>query len=243
MSLTKSQMQKMNKDEIINFCYDLQDKQMKSLKDIQLKLDSLQKLEERLVIVESDLEIAKNINNTLLKKVKDVERRCWANSQYSRRECLEVVGIPESLVDEELDDKVSEVFNMIDADVDKDNFEACHRLKKGRVIVKFKSRKDTQRVLSKRKHLKDADVQRLNFPEGTKLYINESLCGYYRGLWGKCKILWKKGYLFSFWTTNGTVNVRENDHGKIYRLTHDDDLCERFPYINFGELDSLENKL
>ena len=59
-------------------------------------------------------------------------------------------------------------------------------------------------------------------------------------IWGKCKILWKKGYLFSFWTTNGSVNVRENDHGKTYRIT-DDDLCERFPYINFSELDSLEN--
>ena len=61
--------------------------------------------------------------------------------------------------------------------------------------------------------VKEENVQRLKFPTGTKLY---SLCGY----WGKCKILWKKGYLFSFWTTNGTVNVRENNHGKIYRITN-----------------------
>ena len=51
MALTKSQMQKMNKDKIIKFCYRLQDKKMKSLKGIQLKLESLQKLEERFVIV------------------------------------------------------------------------------------------------------------------------------------------------------------------------------------------------
>ena len=173
--------------------------------------------------------------------MKDIERRCLANSQYSRRECIELVGIPEDVKDESLEDKVSDIFNEIDADVNKQSFEACHRLKKGRVIVKFKSRRDIQRVLSKRKHLKDIKLEALDFPSETKIYINESLCGYYRGIWMKCKILWKKGYLFSFWTSSGTIHIQENEHGRKYAITHDDDLKERFPQVNFDDLDNLVN--
>ena len=34
-----------------------------------------------------------------------------------------------------------------------------------------------------KKGLKDLNPTNLSFPEGTKIYINDSLCPYYRGLW------------------------------------------------------------
>ena len=52
------------------------------------------------------MKIAKSINNLLSQRVVDLERQCWANAQYSRRECLEIVGIPRSVDDNSLEEKV-----------------------------------------------------------------------------------------------------------------------------------------
>ena len=38
-----------------------------------------------------------------------MERQCWANAQYSRRECLEVACIPRDVSNENLESKVLEV--------------------------------------------------------------------------------------------------------------------------------------
>ena len=35
----------------------------------------------------------KKVNDALVKQLSSVERQCWKNAQYYRRECVEVVGI------------------------------------------------------------------------------------------------------------------------------------------------------
>ena len=46
------------------------------------------------------------------------------------------------------------------------------------------------------KDLKDLNPNDLDFPEGTRLFINDTLCPYYRVLWNKYRKLWinKKKY-------------------------------------------------
>ena len=39
-----------------------------------------------------------------------MERQCWINSQYSRQECLEVTGIPDSTESKDLEQTVLKVF-------------------------------------------------------------------------------------------------------------------------------------
>ena len=39
-----------------------------------------------------------------------MERQCWANTQYFRRECLEVVGIADSVQNNELEDQSADHF-------------------------------------------------------------------------------------------------------------------------------------
>ena len=46
----------------------------------------------------------------LSKRLVDMERICWANALYSRRECMEAMGIPDSVNNNELEDKVLTVF-------------------------------------------------------------------------------------------------------------------------------------
>ena len=40
-----------------------------------------------------------------------------------------------------------------------------------------------------KKDLKDLNPADLDFPEETRLFINDSLCLYYKGLWNECKKL------------------------------------------------------
>ena len=56
--------------------------------------------------------------------MKNVKRQCWANAQYSRHECLEVVGIPSSVKIKDLEGRVCSVFNGIGIAVNPDNIEA-----------------------------------------------------------------------------------------------------------------------
>ena len=42
--------------------------------------------------LEEICKVNENFNTLLNKRVIDMERQCWANAQYSRRECLEVAG-------------------------------------------------------------------------------------------------------------------------------------------------------
>ena len=50
-----------------------------------------------------DLSIIKLLNTKLKEKVKILERQTWSNSQYSRRECLELTGITETIENKDLE--------------------------------------------------------------------------------------------------------------------------------------------
>ena len=65
----------------------------------------------------------------LTKQLILVERKYWANEQYSRRECLEISGIPESIQDDDLEDCVLKIFNECDTPVDPVNIEPCYPFK------------------------------------------------------------------------------------------------------------------
>ena len=140
--------------------------------------------------LESDLEISRNVNNKLVDQVKRLERKYWEKEQYSRRECIEIYGIPQSIEQIDLEKTVLNVFDKIGAPVDPQNIKACHRLKSddnGRsrsnnVIVKFNKRKDMVRVMNKKKSLKNANLDGTGLPPSTSLFINPSLCSYYKYL-------------------------------------------------------------
>ena len=59
--------------------------------------------------------VTKNMNSRLVDQLVETVMQCWANAQYSRHECLEVVGIPTSEKDDVLEDKVLNVFREIGA--------------------------------------------------------------------------------------------------------------------------------
>ena len=85
-----------------------------------------------------------------------------------------------------------------------------------------------------KKKLKDLDATDLDLSAGIKLYINDSLCPYHRGLWNEAKKLWIKKKIFSYFTVNCTVRIRLQEKGPYSIITHVDDLKELFPDEDFS---------
>ena len=61
------------------------------------------------------------MNTLLSERLQTIEKQCWANAQYSRRECLEISGIPSSVSDNDLEDVVCKAITKAGVEVsDKD---------------------------------------------------------------------------------------------------------------------------
>ena len=99
-------------------------------------------LKENYRKLESDISVSKTASSLLTEQMNNVEWQCWSNAQYSRCECLEIVGIPSSVNIKDLEGKVCPIFNKIGVAVKPDDIEACHRLHNDKkTIVKFSKRK------------------------------------------------------------------------------------------------------
>ena len=70
----------------------------------------------------------------------------------------------------------------------------------------------------------------LDLPQGTKIFVNQSLCPYYRILCSKTKRLQSMDKVNSFFISGGTVKIDKNS--KPLAITHLDDLA-----INFRGVD------
>ena len=65
----------------------------------------IQKLTSVVTRLESEISIVRRVNHELQRQHISTERQFWANAQYSRRECVEVAGIPLSVPDGNLEKK------------------------------------------------------------------------------------------------------------------------------------------
>lgn len=93
--------------------------------------------------------------------------------------------------------------------VEEKNIQACHRLKNhDRAIIKLINRKDIPKVLYVKKYIRSLEPTEFDFPDGTRIFINESICAYYRGLWNKCKKLKGASTLDVLFVSNSTIKSR-----------------------------------
>ena len=93
--------------------------------------------------------------------------------------------------------------------------------------MKLSRRKDANKILLLKKGLKGMNLTSLGI--NSAIYINDSLCSYYKMLWGKCRKLLLNKYIHSFWVTNGTTKLKTVENGRVYPVTHRNDLVEFFP--------------
>ena len=140
----------------------------------------MRKFNDNFSKLQSELVVTKQLNTELTKRIVTLERQCWANSQYSRKECLEVVGIPRQVDHNQLETKVISIFEKVGCRIDPGFIDACHQLGKNndRVIIKFSRRKYCKQVLQVKKDLMDLNTDDLDLPKGTRIFVNQSLCPY-----------------------------------------------------------------
>ena len=230
---TEESLDRMLKKDLVDIVLTLQNKLKSANEEV---LVEIRKLNDNFVKLESDLCITKNTNSLLQKRVIDLERECWANAQYSRRECLELVGIPTSLSHDSLEDTVLKVFNKIGCQIEKHNVEACHRIssKNDTTIIKLTRREDCQQILLVKRDLKNLEMEDVELPRGTKIFINQSLCKYYRILWSKCKKLYSLGKCHTFYVSNGNIKIKITENSQPLTITHSSDFDKHFPNIDLS---------
>ena len=97
--------------------------------------------------LELDVEVCKKVNDALMRQVASLERQCWRNAQYSRRECVHIKGKPNSIVHSDLSKTVCKVLQHIGADICEKKIESCHCFNKeiNHTIVKFLGEKTVNR--------------------------------------------------------------------------------------------------
>ena len=98
------------------------------------------------------------ITIVLSERLVHMERQCWANVQYSWRECGTIVGILSSIYHDQLEESVCKLFDKLNCNIVKDYLGDCHRLRDDRAIVKFFKRKDCKQVLSVKNELKNISM-------------------------------------------------------------------------------------
>ena len=89
---------------MINLVLSLQSKLDNANKHI---LEEICKISDPFLKLQSKLVVSQEVNSLLLNKLFNMERQCWANALYSRRECLDIIGIPSKVNADILKEKVS----------------------------------------------------------------------------------------------------------------------------------------
>ena len=105
-------------------------------------------IESRLAVAENTSSLLKSNTKKLNEQLINIERRQYKLEQYSRRECIEIQGIPQNIRIKNLEDTMTKIFEKNGISVNKRMIVACHRLSKiTKTIVKFANRKDAKPIL------------------------------------------------------------------------------------------------
>jgi hypothetical protein len=154
--------------------------------------------------------------------------------QYTRRDCLEIKGIPQS-ESENTDLIVQQLGRKIGIDVKDEDISVSHRLPISRqadqnrdplIIVKFVRRNVRDKYYEARKNLRGKSTRELGFSKVVEnpIFIGESLTKQNKLLFNKClDIKRKHGYKF-IWTRMGKIYMRANERERAVLISSDKDL-------------------
>lgn len=169
-----------------------------------------------------------NITNQHAKEMNEME-------QYTRRDCVEISGIPVQQ-HEDTKDLVIQVGSLMGLDIDERDISVSHRLpsksrsdsyssrlrsrvgslnssdQHQKIIVKFVRKDIKTSFYGARKHLKDKSTRDLGLSRSSvnKIYVSESLTAKNKILFNEC-LKFKKEHRYNFiWTHNGRIYLRKS---------------------------------
>ena len=155
-------------------------------------------------------------------------------NQYSRRENIEIAGIPQNIKNEDLERYVIDTLRNIGVSgLSSYEITACHRLKTSRssnrpanVIVRFVNRKRAYESLDKFHFVKT------KFPNDFKNFmIFENLCPTFRRIFNKSRKLKFMKKIKNVWSYEGLVFLQKTDNSVPIKICHLDELEELYPEV------------
>ena len=212
----------MNRDKLLKYATNLSGEYEKMFNKLFDESDGI------IPKLQKQLQVATEINQHLLKKVNQLERRQYSTDQYTRKESIELKGFDPNIADADVEKSVLEVLNTIKEDDEPqytgEDIHACHKLKNNKFIIcKFVSRKRMRAVINNRKKCKGKDFSRQRVPN--KLAIFESMSPHFKNINWRCMQLKKAEKIKDSWFFNGKYNIMTLD-GVKKSVIHIDDICE-----------------
>ena len=149
--------------------------------------------------------------------------------QYSRRECVEIKGIPtpENLNEESTNQITIDIGKLIGIDIAPEDISVSHRLPTRRnavpgrsmpIIVKFVRRVTKAQFYGSRKLLQYKSTLDLGFDVENKIYISESLTDKNKDLFYCCLKVKKELKYKYLWTSNGRIFFRKDMDSKPLQI-------------------------
>ena len=157
--------------------------------------------------------------------VENAEKSLNNLEQYSRRECIEINGIP-STPEESTDDIVVALAKQIGVTITPNDISISHRLKKSTtsqhpptIIAKFTSRKIRNKIFENRLKLKQANT-------GKMIFVNESLTTTNREIFKACRNFKKVNNWKYVWTKQGQTYLKKSDNDNTWKIESISDLTK-----------------
>ena len=205
--------------------------------DIDTLHSSFKEIQKKSCHNQIQVESLKDANSEMLTQIQNelvrLEKNITVTNQYSRRENLVIDGIPENVLQENLEDICLDIIHSIGFhQVGNYKVVGCHRLKKTEkdtvrpVIIRFINRKVPEYCKYNKWRLKNLNYFNWN------LSIREDLCEANQAILAKCEELKVQGHLKKVFTYNGFVKVAL-DQGRAVKLSHMKDLTKMLPGISF----------
>ena len=130
--------------------------------------------------------VVKNVNAKLEERIISLEKSQAKSEQYSRRNYIELSGIPNDIPENNLEKVLIDICHDSDVEVEPKDIEGFHRLPVSRfskdsnksVILKFVDTKHPEAMLRNKKSISNKDFSHLNVHG--KVFVSVSLCPHYR---------------------------------------------------------------
>ena len=183
------------------------------------------------------------------KEISDLRSAIDEQAQYTRRDCLEIRGVPVT-TGEDTNVIVKKIGALIDVDINDTDISISHRIPSSNdgasgstsfrhpaIVVKFTNRKNRDLFYKARSKLKSYNTSDIGLGCNgeSKIYIQESLTEAKRNLFKSC-LKFRKDQKYKFiWTYYGVIYLRRNEHTPASRITSVRDLEKLQPRQSTSE--------
>ena len=142
------------------------------------------------------------------------------------------------MIDDQLEEKVTDIFSKLNISISKSDNEDCHRLGNSNTVVRFVNRKFCKDALEKTFEVNERiDNSKLGFNVKNKLFVCENLTPYNQRLTWMCRELKRAKKIYNCWTSKGIIKLKRTMNEQPISVDHESEIKSLYPDFIFKERD------